>query len=233
GSPIIIDDEQVGVYSIYRDITEHKQAEDKIKASLKERDVMLKEIHHRVKNNMQIISSLLRLQSRSIKDHEMLEIFKECQNRIRSIALIHETLYQSKDLARINFSDYINRLTTHLFAIYRERASGINFNLNVGEVHIDINRAIPCGLVISELVSNSLKHAFPGARKGQIIVKMNMNKKGRYTLIVSDTGVGLPECLDFRQPETLGLQLVNDLVNQIGGTIELDREGGTIFTIIF
>ncbi len=233
GSPIIIDDEQVGVYSIYRDITEHKQAEDKIKASLKERNVMLREIHHRVKNNMQIISSLLRLQSRLIKDNEMLEIFKECQNRIRSIALIHEALYQSKDLARINFSDYINRLTTHLFAIYRERASGINFDLNVGEVHIDINKAIPCGLVISELVSNSLKHAFPGARKGQIVVKMNMNKKGRYTLIVRDTGVGLPELLDFRKPETLGLQLVNDLVNQIGGTIELDREGGTIFTIIF
>jgi len=233
GSPIIIEGKQVGVYSIYRDITEHKQTEDKIKASLKERDVMLKEIHHRVKNNMQIISSLLRLQSRSIKDRETLELFKESQNRIRSIALIHEALYQSKDLTRINFSDYINRLTTHLFAIYRERANSINFNLNVGEVHIDINRAIPCGLVISELVSNSLKHAFPGSRKGQIIVKMNMNKKGRYTLIVRDTGVGLPERLDFRQPETLGLQLVNDLVNQIGGTVELDRESGTTFTIIF
>lgn len=216
-----------------RDITERKQAEEKIKASLKEKDVMLREIHHRVKNNMQIISSLLRLQSRNVKDETALDMFKVSQNRIRSMAFIHETLYQSEDLALIDFSDYIKRLITHLFSVYGTETKVPNLRLNVKDVYLDINRAIPCGLIINELVSNSLKHAFPDSRKGEITVEMRSDKKEKYTLIVKDTGIGMPKELDIQKTETLGMQLVNDLTEQIDGTIELNRIGGTTFSIMF
>lgn len=216
-----------------RNITERKQAEEKIKASLKEKDVMLREIHHRVKNNMQIISSLLRLQSRNVKDETVLDMFKVSQNRIRSMAFIHEALYQSEDLAMIDFSIYIRKLITHLFSVYSTETKLPNLRLNVKNVYLDINRAIPCGLTINELVSNSLKHAFPDSRKGEIIVEMRSDKKGKYTLIVKDTGIGMPKELNIHNTETLGMQLVNDLVEQIDGTIELNRIGGTTFSIMF
>jgi len=216
-----------------RDITERKQAEEKIKASLKEKDVMLREIHHRVKNNMQIISSLLRLQSRNVKDETALDMFKVSQNRIRSMAFIHEALYQSEDLAMIDFSIYIKKLITHLFSVYSTETKLPNLRLNVKDVYLDINRAIPCGLIINELVSNSLKHAFPDSRKGEITVEMRSDKKGKYTLIVKDTGIGMPKELNIHKTETLGMQLVNDLAEQIDGTIELNRIGGTTFSIMF
>jgi len=216
-----------------RDITERKQAEEKIKASLKEKDVMLREIHHRVKNNMQIISSLLRLQSRNVKDETALDMFKVSQNRIRSMAFIHEALYQSEDLAMIDFSNYIKRLITHLFSVYGTETKVPNLRLNVKDVYLDINRAIPCGLIINELVSNSLKHAFPDSRKGEITVEMRSDKKEKYTLIVKDTGIGMPKELNIHKTETLGMQLVNDLTEQIDGTIELNRIGGTTFSIMF
>lgn len=194
---------------------------------------MLREIHHRVKNNMQIISSLLRLQSRQIKNRKILDNFNVGQNRIRSMALIHESLYQSRDLAKINFSDYIKRLTTHLLSIYRVGMERIRMNVDVRDVYLDINRAIPCGLIINELVSNSLKHAFPDGKKGEIGVIMSTDKRGRCTLVIKDTGVGFPKDLDFHKTETLGMQLVTDLVSQLEGRINLKREGGTEFRIVF
>lgn len=214
-------------------VIERKRAEEQIKASLEEKEVMFREIHHRVKNNMQIISSLLRLQSRQIKDKKILDCFNVSQNRIRSMVLIHESLYQSKDLARINFSDYINRLTIHLFSIYRTGIKSIDLKVEVGDVFLDINRAIPCGLIINELVSNSLKHAFPDGKKGKIAVKMNEDKRGNYTLIVRDTGIGFPEGVDYHKTETLGMQLVTDLVSQLNGNIKLTRLRGTEFRIVF
>lgn len=223
----------IGFRGIIRDITERKLAEEKIKASLEEKEVMLREIHHRVKNNMQIMSSLLRLQSGKIKDKKTLEIFKTSQSRIRSMAFIHESLYNSKDLARIDFSDYTSRVTTHLFSLYGARKAPINYKVEVKDVFLDINTAIPCGLIINELVTNSLKHAFPDDRRGEILVKMHADKRGKHTLIVKDTGIGFPEELDFRETETLGMQLVTDLVIQIGRSIKLNREGGTTFTIVF
>lgn len=223
----------IGFRGIVRDITERKLAEEKIKASLEEKEVMLREIHHRVKNNMQIMSSLLRLQSGKIKDKKTLEIFKTSQSRIRSMAFIHESLYKSEDLARINFSDYTSRVTTHLFSTYGARTALINYKVEVKDVFLDINTAIPCGLIINELVTNSLKHAFPDDRRGEMLVKMRADKRGKHTLIVKDTGIGFPEELDFRETETLGMQLVTDLVIQIGGSIKLNREGGTAFTIVF
>ena len=217
----------------YLDITELKKAEEKIKASLKEREAMLREIHHRVKNNMQVISSLLRLPLRQIKNKKILDVFNVAQNRIRSMALIHDSLYRSEDLAMINFSDYINKLTTHLLAMYRTGSGNIDLRTEVEDVFLDINRAIPCGLIINELVSNSLKHAFTEGVKGEITVKMYSDKKGKYILIVSDTGIGLPEKIDFREVKTLGLQMVKDLVNQLNGTISLYRKMGTTFKITF
>jgi PAS domain S-box-containing protein len=231
GAPIEINGEVVAVYGIYRDITERKRALEQIRASLKEKDVMLREIHHRVKNNLQIIASLLRLQARGIKDKAALEKFKISQDRIKSMALVHERLYQSEDLSRIDFSDYIKRITSHLLSIYSLVAPRINMTLDVEKVYFDINKAIPCGLIINELLTNIMKHAFSESEKGEIVVKMDDNKQGKITFIVKDNGKGFPKELDFRNTNTLGLQLVNDLVKQLKGNIELDRKGGTTWKI--
>lgn len=219
--------EQVGM------AIDRKQAEEKIKTSLEEKEVMLREIHHRVKNNMQVVLSLIRLQTRNYKDESIIKMFKITQNRIKSMALIHESLYRSKDLASIDVSEYTKIMTTHLLAMYRDVINNRNLKVNIEDVYLDINRAIPCGLIISELVSNSLNHAFPKGRKGEIIVEMHSDKKGKHTLIIRDTGVGFPENLDIHETETLGMQLVTDLVKQLEGTIKLDREGGTTFKITF
>ncbi len=220
------------VVGILRDVTDRKMAEEKIKASLREKDVLLREINHRVKNNMQVISSLLRLQSRSIRDPHLVEMFKESQNRIRSMALIHEKLYQTEDFAGINFAQYIRSLTVHLFHTYKVNPNIIRMSTEVEEVFLDINRAIPCGLIINELVSNSLKHAFPDNKKGEVFIKLSSNAQ-KTKLVVSDSGIGLPANLDMKEPETLGLQLVCDLVKQVEGTIRLDRTKGTAFHISF
>ena len=222
------------VMGILRDVTERKQAEEKIKTSLQEKNVLLKEIHHRVKNNMQIISSLLRLQSRAIGDDTLRDMFKESQNRIRSMALIHEKLYQTEDFARINFAEYIRSLTVHLFHTYRVDPNIVRMNAEVKKVYLDINKAIPCGLIVSELVSNSLKHAFPSNRKGEVCIKLSSTKQKKTKLLVGDTGVGLPKSVSLKEPQTLGFQLVRDLVEQIEGTIRLERGvEGTVFHISF
>lgn len=222
-----------GIQIVARDITERKMAEEKIKTSLKEKEVMLKEIHHRVKNNMQIISSLLRLQSRQIKNEEIREIFNVSQNRINSMALIHESLYQSKDLANINLSDYVRRLTNRLLSLYKIGPNQIRLTLNVEDVYLDINRAIPCGLIINELVSNALLHGFPEREKGTIEVKMCKNEGERHRLVVRDSGVGISETEDPLKPKRLGLQLVTDLVRQLNGSIDFNRAEGTEFQIVF
>jgi len=215
------------------DITDRKCAEDLIRTSLKEKEVLLQEIHHRVKNNMQIISSLLRLQARTIKDKKIREILRASHSRIRSMALIHESLYRSEDYARIDFSAYIKKLTTHLLSAYAVEANGIHLEVKIEDVYLDINKAIPCGLLVNELVSNSLKHGFQGIKKGNIQVKMRIDKAGEYTLVVRDTGIGLPKNMDIHKTETLGMQLITDLVRQLEGSIKLRREKGTEFRIKF
>jgi len=210
-----------------------KRTEAQIKASLKEKEVLLKEVHHRVKNNMQVISSLLNLQSRHIQDSAVLEMFKESQRRIRSMALIHERLYQSSDLSRIEFSQYLRNLATHLFHSCQVDSSRIQLRIEAEEVYLNINTAIPCGLIVNELVSNSLKHGFPGERSGSLGLDLRRLNGDGYMLRVKDDGVGFPETLDFRKTETLGMQIVSTLVDQIEGRLELERGSGTGFTLEF
>ena len=214
------------------DITENKKSQDLVKKSLQEKEMLLKEIHHRVKNNLMVISSLLSLQSRYIKDEVSKSIFKESQNRARSMALIHELLYRSSDLKRINFGDYIKTLTNELFRMYVTDPDRIKLNINVEDVMLDINTAIPLGLIVNELVSNSMKHAFPNDSKGKIDIEF-MLVEGIYSMIVSDNGVGFPKDYDLELSDSLGLRIVNSLTEQIDGQIELERTKGTKYIIKF
>jgi len=183
---------------------------------------------------MQIISSLLSLQSRDIEDERALSLIKNCDDRIRSMSLVHEKLYLSKDLSRIDFHDYVKELAVRLFQVYRVDSRVVTFSSHVKDVLFNIETAIPLGLIINELISNALKHAFPGGRKGNIAVELTQDKKAEeYTLTVTDDGIGFPEAIDWQNPETFGLQLVEMLTDQLSGTVELDRSKGTSFRIIF
>jgi PAS domain S-box-containing protein len=222
-----------GVIEYVRDITERKKAEDRLQSSLREKEVLLREVHHRVKNNMQVISSLLNLQSRHLRDPRIIEAFRNSQRRIRSMALIHERLYQSSDLSRIEFSQYLRNLATHLFHSYQVDANRVRLRMDAEPVYVNINTAIPCGLIVNELVSNSLKHAFPEGRSGEVAVELRRVPENGYLLRVRDDGIGFPDGLDIRRTETLGMQVVTTLVSQIDASIDLNREPGTDFTVHF
>ncbi len=212
------------------EITERVRAEERIKASLREKEVLLKEIHHRVKNNLQVISSLLYLQAKNIQGKEPPAMFQDSQSRVRAMALVHERLYQSQDLARVNFAEYVRSLANYLFRSYGVNTNVIRLKINVEDVFLGVDTAIPCGLIINELVSNSLKHAFPDGREGEIRIELRSDD-GWCILVVSDDGVGFPRDVDFRNKQSLGLQLVDTLVNQLEGIIELDGSSGTAFEI--
>ena len=216
---------------IARDMTDQRAAEGKLRASLHEKEVLLREIHHRVKNNLQIISSLIDLQADHVRDPQALALFRDGQDRIRSMALVHEELYQSEDLARIDFGTYLERLATGLFQAYSAQPS-IALRLAVEPVRLTVDLAIPCGLIVNEIVANSLKYAFPDGRSGGVSIELQA-EGDQLRLRVGDDGVGLPAGLDFRQTETLGLQLVNILTRQVKGQVELDRRHGTVFTLTF
>jgi len=220
------------IVMVVRDITERKEAENEIKKSLEEKKVLLREIHHRVKNNMQIISSLLNLQANHTNDKNVVDILMESQNRVKSMAMIHEKLYQSPELARIDFKDYISKLSTFLRQSYVYVNNTIIIETEVEDVHLNIDTAVPCGLIINELITNSIKHGFPDDKPGLIRIKLS-ESGGKYILSVKDNGVGFPETLDFRNTDTLGLQLINNLVLQLDGTIDVIRNQGTEFKINF
>jgi PAS domain S-box-containing protein len=224
-----------GVIEYVRNITSRKEAEESLKASLHEKEILLKEIHHRVKNNMQVISSLLSLQSRHLEDPQAIAMFRESQHRIRSMALVHEKLYQSQDLSRIDFASYLENLLVYLFHAYPVNARGVRLRTEVESFTLDINTAIPCGLLISELVTNALKHAFPAGDSGEILVSIQPGDGGRYVLKVKDTGVGYPAGLDFSAAETFGMQLVSMLLQQLDGTIAMTAApgAGTEFRVEF
>lgn len=209
------------------------QHEEVLKASLREKEVLLKEIHHRVKNNLQVISSLLNLQSGSITAPAVLAIFTESQNRIKSMALIHERLYQSKDLAHIDFSEYVRTLTNHLYRSYVVNTNLIRLAIHVDNIHLNVDTAIPCGLMLNELVSNALKYAFPQGRKGEIDISLVRREDERLVLIVKDNGVGLPHDMDIKSSKSLGLKLVNILTQQLQGDLQYHVDNGTAFQLTF
>jgi PAS domain S-box-containing protein len=224
--------EPVALVGVARDITERVQAEERIRSSLKEKEVMLKEIHHRVKNNLQVISSLLNLQSAQEQNPAILAALKESQGRVRSMALVHEELYRSNDLADINMDSYVRKLTANLFFAYQSATTRVVLDIDVRDVYLPVDTAIPCGLIINELISNSLKYAFKKRQKGLVTVRFDHDGPA-YRLVVSDDGVGLPKDLDIENTESLGLQLVGTLAKQLRGAIEVDRTTGTSFTLEF
>ncbi len=217
---------------LQKEIEERKIAEEKLKSSLKEKEILLKEIHHRVKNNLQIISSLLYIQSDSIHDEIALTKFKESQSQIRSIALVHEKLYQSTDLSRIDFSAYIKRLSSYLFYTYNIDNRLIKLRIQAPNVYLTVDKAIPCALIINELITNSLKHAFMNGNRGIISIKLYV-KDSKYVLQFYDNGTGLSEGFDIHNINTIGLDLIINLVEQIDGFLELDKHKGTLFKITF
>ncbi|MBZ2165468.1 histidine kinase dimerization/phosphoacceptor domain -containing protein [Methanobacterium spitsbergense] len=215
-----------------RDRTDRVKAEKMIKESLEEKEMLLKEIHHRVKNNLMIISSLLNLQSQYITDKASQDIFKESQNRARSMALIHERLYQSTDLKRINFGEYITSLANELFHTYEADLGLIKLKINAEDIFLDINTAIPLGLIVNELITNSITHAFPEGKRGKINIDFHP-RDNHYEFIVKDNGIGFPEDIDYQNTDSLGLQIITSLTNQIDGKIELNKNNETEFKITF
>lgn len=219
--------------AVFEDITMRKQQEKELQESLKEKEVLLKEVHHRVKNNMQVISSILNLQSSYIKDPTAVEMLKESQDRIKSMAFIHESLYQGKTLSHVKFSEYVKNLVSNLFHSYGINKKGLQLKFDLDEVFLNLDTSIPCGLIINELISNALKYAFTGKDKGELSVTLKKLGGGKLKLVISDDGVGFPETINWRDTESLGLQLVVTLAGQIRGEIELENKKGTTFTIVF
>lgn len=232
-NPIFDENNNVSeVSGIAHDITEKTIAEEQLKESLKEKEILLKEVHHRVKNNLQVISSILNLQSSYVKEESTLNILKESQNRIKSMAFIHESLYQTNDFSQINFSEYVISLSQNLVHSYEVFDNFVNLKLQVKDVSLNLDQSIPCGLLINELISNALKYAFPNNKKGTITIAL-AEKDNKVYLNVKDNGVGLPNNIDYRDTDSLGLQLVMTLTEQLDGTIELDNTKGANYSITF
>jgi PAS domain S-box-containing protein len=230
-TPVYLKDKTV-VFGVGKNITERKKAEDEILRSAKEKELLLREIHHRVKNNLQIISTLLTLQSSNAKQVDINDLYRESQNRIQSISLIHETLYHSKDLTHINFELYIRGLISDLFDSYGVNAAKIKLNEDMENIVLGIETAIPCGLIVNELVSNSLKHGFAENETGIIHIELKELEDGKYSLLVSDTGVPFPDELDVHSNNTLGLDLIKSLTNQLDANLSFNRDKKE-FKIIF
>jgi PAS domain S-box-containing protein len=220
-------DQMLGVAT---DITERKHAEERLRGSLREKEVLLKEIHHRVKNNLQVVSSLLSLQAGQMKDEQSRQALGECKQRVRSMALIHENLYRSGDLANINFGDYLAAVTNELV---RSFGRGIRTAFELEPILLSIDVAIPCGLIVNELVTNALKHGFPDGREGTVAVSLRKTGELSAEFAVRDDGVGIPPQVDLRSLKSMGMNLVLSLVDQIGGTVTTEREGGTTFRVAF
>jgi PAS domain S-box-containing protein len=218
---------------ILRDASERKQAENKLRETLAEKEMLLREVHHRVKNNLQVVSSLLNLQARATGDEELARAFEESQNRVQSMALIHEQLYESHNLSDVDFPEYIRQLASKLFRSYQVRTDRVRLETEISDVRIGVDLAVPCGLILNELISNSLKYAFPKGREGVIYVSVERMHDGSAVLTVSDDGVGLPSEIGFWNTKTLGLRLVRSLVRQLDGEIDIAGPPGAQFRIRF
>jgi PAS domain S-box-containing protein len=224
---------KAGVIFTALDITVQMESEKKIKGSLKEKEILLREIHHRVKNNLQVISSLLNLQAKYISDDKYREYFNDSQRRVRSMAIVHDRLYQSKDLEKVNFSEFIKILIHELLNVFRKNSSVIHVNYNIDEIYFGVDEAIPCALIINELVTNSLKYAFPGERGGEINIDFLKTDNGVYTLRIKDNGIGLPGGFSFDDTKSFGLGMVNILSSQLRGQVKYNSSQGTEFIVTF
>ena len=223
----------MGVVKSFRDITDQKKSEELLLESLAEKEVLLKEVHHRVKNNLQAISGLIDMQSNFTSDLWTKKVLQDSQNRILSMALIHEKLYEVDGISRIDFGDYINYLMKHLARIYDVKGQGIEFDLSYDEVLLNVDTALPCGLIITELVSNSLKHAFPNGGGGRVNVQLKNKGMEQFVLSIEDDGVGMDFGLDHSNNNSLGLQLVRSYVEFLSGTLEVSEGKGARFMITF
>lgn len=221
----------LGSVHIARDITQRREMEKKLEKALEDKEILMKEIHHRVKNNLMMISSLLNIQSHYIKDQEVKDIFAESQNRANSMAILHQELYESGDMKDIELSEYLRSLSTEIMHSYNSKNKSVDLTLDLEQGTIDVDRAIPIGLIATETIINSFKHAFPEGN-GKILVKFYKDDDS-FVLIISDNGVGFPENLDFRSQGNMGMMLINGLINQIDGSIDMIRENGTKFIITF
>jgi len=221
------------ICGISTDITERKRAEAALQAALQAKEVLLQEVHHRIKNNLQVVSSLLDLQADALADPRALAALEDSQRRIQAMALIHESLYRADDLAHVNAADYVRQLCTRLLQASQPSGDRITLTLELEAVALEMSIAIPCGLILNELLSNALKHAFPAGRAGDVTVGLRRGPEGQVQLMVRDTGVGVPEGLDVRATPSLGWQLVGLLTEQLGGTMALGRRGGTTVTVTF
>lgn len=225
--------EGLKVLAAIADITERKKKEDEIKAALREKETLLGEIHHRVKNNLQIVQSMLHLQAAKFEDEAWRDAVRDCENRIKSMALIHQTLYQSDDFSRVDFAGFLNALALTLINSYRIDPGRISVSVEADQVLLPITAAVPCGQIANELVSNALKHAFPEGRCGKVAIALSRSEQRGVVLTITDDGVGIPEGITMRSPGGLGLRLVNLLTDQLRGTLSMRRANPTRFIVQF
>lgn len=219
--------------SVILDLSERKLSEKRIRDALEQKDILLKEVHHRVKNNLQVIHSLLDLQALRMVDNDLVDVLRDSQNRIRSMSLIHQTLYLSQNFAQVDFHRFLGELLPRLTESYGTRASQVRIDIRALDVTLPINEAIPCGLIINELVSNALKHGFPNQQSGTVLVAISRNNDQVVELSVSDDGRGIPPDTDLSRSDSLGLQLVHLLTRQLHGKLDVQRRNPTRFTLRF
>jgi len=221
------------ILSVILDLSERKQSEKRIQDALQQKDLLLKEVHHRVKNNLQVIHSLLDLQALKISDTDMVDLLRDSQNRIRSMSLIHQTLYQSQDFAQVDFQRFLGELLPRLTESYGARSRQVRIEIRSTDVKLPINEAIPCGLIVNELVSNALKHGFPNDQSGTVLVEIRQDEEQAVELSISDDGQGIPPDMNLAKSESLGLQLVHLLTRQLHGQLDVQRSHPTRFTLKF
>ena len=219
--------------ALKEDITERKHAEEALEASLREKQALLREVHHRVKNNLQVITSLLRLEAGRSEGAVLLRVLKDMQGRILSMALLHETLYRSGEFGRVELESYVRRLAQQLFRAQGSESGEASLVLDLSPVQVDIDQAIPCGLIVNEMLTNSLKHGFSGGHRGEVRVVLRPEGEKQVYLEVSDTGIGLPADFDDRRGKSLGMRLISDLVRQLGGELDIGRGPGARFQVVF
>lgn len=204
-----------------------------VRSSLREKEVLLREVHHRVKNNLQVISSLINSQARTLPDAASREALRECRSRVLAIALIHEQLYRSTNYARISFSEYVRELATNIFHALNVSPLNVTLTVEMSDFPLPVDKAIPCGLILNELISNALKHAFPNDRKGTVRVEFSRTTDRRLVVSVDDDGIGMPADIDPTTSNSIGLQIVWTLVKQLHGQLNIALQRGTSFQVAF